>query len=61
MRCRMEFRRTVPKLGALCAFLLFAGAALSAQSLKVNKLKALDGRALPSAFGRLVNTHLAKT
>lgn len=31
MRCRMEFRRTVPKL---CAFLLFAGAALSAQSLK---------------------------
>ncbi len=34
MRCRMEFRRTVPKLGALCAFLLFAGAALSAQSLK---------------------------
>ena len=30
MRCRMEFRRTVPKLCALCAFLLFAGAALSA-------------------------------
>ena len=30
MRCRMEFRRTVPKLGALCAFLLF----VSAQSLK---------------------------
>lgn len=34
MRCRMGFRRTVPKLGALCAFLPFAGAALSAQSLK---------------------------
>ena len=34
MRCRMGFRRTVPKLGALCAFLLFAGAALFAQSLK---------------------------
>lgn len=34
MRCRMEFRRTVPKPGALCAFLLFAGAALSARSPK---------------------------
>ena len=31
MRCRMEFRRTVPKLGAL---LLFTGAALSARSPK---------------------------